>query len=259
MNKASLENEMELLNIKEAASLLNVSEISLRRWTDSGKMPCFRIGGKRERRFRRQDLLNFLESQNTTTPSHALLSKGQAVPSIQMEGISIDYGKHLCSLYESDIGRVKLSVPFLVDGLRHGDVCFLIAAAEEKREILAHLVDVYGDLTEATETKKLIISEGMDSSTEMLSYLEQQFILATREGSQCLRVLGDMSWFLHRGLNVDDLFDFENHYNHSLAHRYPVVSLCQYDARKFSGTSVVNALKSHEDTFQYPLAHFVGA
>ncbi len=259
MNKLSIDNEPELLNIKEAASLLKVSEISLRRWTDAGKLRCFRIGGKRERRFHRVDLMTFLENQEVTTPTQSTDSTESAVAHIFLEGISIDYGKHLCALYESDIGRVKLAVPFLTDGLRKGDVCFLIAADVEQKEILAQMVDVYGDLEKAVNYKKLIISEGMDSGSEMLDYLEQNFLLATRSGNQSLRVLGDMSWFLHKGLDIDDLFDFENKYNHTLARRYPVISLCQYDARKFSGTSIVSALKSHEDTYQYPLARFVGA
>lgn len=51
----------ELLDIKQAARFLKVSETSLRRWTNSGRLPCLRVGRRRERRFRRADLLAFLE------------------------------------------------------------------------------------------------------------------------------------------------------------------------------------------------------
>ena len=51
-----------LLNIKQAAKMLNVSEISLRRWSDAGKLPCLRIGGRRERRFHPADLLAYLKN-----------------------------------------------------------------------------------------------------------------------------------------------------------------------------------------------------
>src|SRR5258706_3968734 len=50
-----------LLDIHEAARLLGVSATSLRRWTNSGVLPHLRIGGKRERRFRRGDLLALLD------------------------------------------------------------------------------------------------------------------------------------------------------------------------------------------------------
>jgi len=43
----------ELLDIGQAAAFLNVSEASLRRWTNSGRLVCLRVGQRRERRFRR--------------------------------------------------------------------------------------------------------------------------------------------------------------------------------------------------------------
>src|SRR5258708_6028007 len=52
----------ELLDIRQAAALLQVSAASLRRWTNAGLLASFRVGGRRERRFRRADLLAFLES-----------------------------------------------------------------------------------------------------------------------------------------------------------------------------------------------------
>jgi len=257
MNDAREGQEAELLNIKEAASLLNVSEISLRRWTDSGKLRCFRVGGKRERRFRRQDLLDFLENQSPAT-IHQTADPARRTSGILLEGIPIEYGKHICSLYETDRGRIKLAVPFLTDGLRRGDVCFLIAADEEKMHILEHLRAVIGDPGKVTETNQLVISDGMDSGEDMLEFLEHNFIKATQSGDRLLRVLGDMTWFLTKGLGQDELFDYENRYDKTLGHQFPVVSLCQYDARKFSGMAVVNALKSHEDTFQYPVTRFIG-
>ncbi len=39
----------ELLDIEQAAQFLNVSETSLRRWTNAGRLACFRVGRRRER------------------------------------------------------------------------------------------------------------------------------------------------------------------------------------------------------------------
>ena len=66
-----------------------------------------------------------------------------------------------------------------------------------------------------------------------------------------------MAWAYHQGIEGDELMDFESRYNQTLARRFPVVSVCQYDARRFSGTDVLGALKCHEDTFRYPLARFL--
>lgn len=249
------DTETKLLNIGQAAAMLNVSEVSLRRWTNSGRLACVRVGAKRERRFRHRDLRAFLEEQKVPTRRRAK-SDGQ-VAQVFLEGLAIDYGSHLCSLYDSDLGRVRLATPFLADGLRGGDVCFLIASGDGRAQILDHLGAVHGGLDEAIAQGRLILSDGMPTGVDMYDYLERSFFMATRAGDQHLRLLGDMVWFIDQGMEVDELMDFEMRYNHALARRFPVVSLCQYDARQFSGTAILSALKSHEDTFRYPLSRFL--
>ena len=91
-----------LLNIKQAAEILNASEISLRRWTDSGKLPCLRIGARRERRFRLSDLQDYLEQNQTLAQGAAIKQTGKRIAKIELEGISIDYGSHLCTFYDTD-------------------------------------------------------------------------------------------------------------------------------------------------------------
>jgi len=39
-------SDSEWLDIAQAAALLRVSEASLRRWTNGGRLPCRRIGGR---------------------------------------------------------------------------------------------------------------------------------------------------------------------------------------------------------------------
>ncbi|MFQ6017063.1 MAG: MEDS domain-containing protein [Kiloniellaceae bacterium] len=247
----------QLLNMKQAARLLNVSVISLRRWTNTGTLSCLRVGPKRERRFRRADLLAFLETQATSLPSARARLAPARVSQIHIEGVAIDHGSHLCALYENDSGRVKLAVPFLADGLEAGDVCFLAAAPDAKKHILHELGSVRGSLGEYIDDRRFVVSEGMPSGRAAYEVLDNVLVEATRSGRRAVRVLGDMAWALSQGLSVEKLMDFEMRYNQFLARRFPVVSLCQYDARKFSGTAILDALKCHEDTFRYPLPRFL--
>src|SRR5882762_4380945 len=69
-----------LLDIASAARLLGVSETSLRRWTNSGQLACLRVGQRRERRFRRADLLAFLEDQPSNASARAEVSGGPKSP-----------------------------------------------------------------------------------------------------------------------------------------------------------------------------------
>ena len=250
-------NVEQLLNMKQAARMLNVSAVSLRRWTNAGKLACLRVGPKRERRFRRVDLLAFLESQATSSPIARAQSGLSTVTQIQVEGVAIDHGSHLCAIYESDLGRVKLAVPFLAGGLEANDVCCLVAAPDTQKEILQHLSAACTRLGEYIDGGRLHVSDGLPSGRAMSERMEEAFVEATRSGQCFVRILGDMTWALHQGMGIDELMEFEMRYDQSLARRFPVVSLCQYDARKFSGTVILNVLKYHQDTFRYPLARFL--
>lgn len=261
MANQSAENDDALLTIKQAARLLSVSEVSLRRWTDSGRLACLRIGVRRERRFRREDLLAFPEQQGAmkqAAPMAQQTANDTASAKACIGGINIDYGSHLCSFYETDLGRINLAVPFLADGLAAGDICFFIAADKTRSHVLAELEKQCPDLQKAKDSGQLKLLAGKPSGREMLDYFQAEFVAAMRTGGARLRVLGDMAWFLEEGLGIEELNAFERSYNHSLGHRFPVVSLCQYDARVFSGVGILGALKSHEDTLRYPLSRFMG-
>lgn len=253
----SKDQDSGLLNIKQAAQLLNVSEVSLRRWTRSGELACLRVGPKQERRFRQEDLQAYLRKH--AAPARVGLDHGRAAGDsyIDLEGVSIDHGSHMCSLYKSDLGRVKLAVPFLSEGLSARDLCFLIAAGETKDHILERLETVHRNIGGEIADGSFVVSTGAASGAAMYDYFESAFVEGMRSGARTLRVLGDMTWALDKGIGVDELMDFELRYNQFLAHQFPVVSLCQYDARRFSGVAILDALKCHDDTFKYPLGRFL--
>jgi len=54
--------EKEWLSLAEAGALLGVHPTTLRRWTDAGKVPCFRTPGG-HRRYRAADLAAWMEGQ----------------------------------------------------------------------------------------------------------------------------------------------------------------------------------------------------
>ncbi len=248
--------DAELLNIKEAALFLKVSEASLRRWTNSGRLACLRIGAKRERRFRREDLMSFLE--NREAPEAAAPPPGRPAE-VLLEGVAIEYGNHICTLYENDLGRIKWSVPFLHDGLRDGEGCILVATKETRDEILGHIGEVWDGVPDAIDDGRLIPSDGIPDGEAMCRFVERSLIMATRSGMRSFRLLGDMSWCLQLGMTYDELNAYEVRYNHEIARRFPLVSVCQYDVRDFSGPAVLNALKCHEDTFNYSLSRFLAS
>ncbi|MEM7445252.1 MAG: MEDS domain-containing protein [Pseudomonadota bacterium] len=253
MAQENVDTNPDLLNIKEAAALLKVSEASLRRWTNAGQLSCLRLGAKKERRFRRADLLSFMDDRKAPAANGGPARRAEVL----LEGVSIEHGNHICTLYESDLGRLKWSVPFLADGLRNGDTCFLIASPPVQDEILAQVAAAYAGIAEVRAEGRLIVSEGIPDPQAMCDFVERSIVMATRSGTQSFRLIGDMTWCLRAGMTTDELIDYESRYNRTIARSFPLVSVCQYDVREFSGSAVLNALKCHEDTFSYPMARFL--
>jgi len=245
----------EYLDIEQAARLLNVSETSLRRWTNSGRLACLRVGRRRERRFRRADLLGFMEEQ----PAGSVTRQQEPGFPAQDTGIEeprMAHGTHLCGLYGSDSGRANLAAAFLADGLDPGSVSFLVATPPVRRAILTRLERIRPSLPVDIEAGRLVLTEHQASGRAQWNYFERQFPKAMRAGAHSLRLVGDM-WGMER-VAPEALVEFEAGFDERIARRFPVVSLCQYDARRFSSLAILAALQGHQDTFRYPIERLLG-
>ena len=60
----SVENLGVTLTVQQTSDLLHVHSNTLRRWNDAGLLPAYRIGPRGDRRFRREDVVQFLEQFN---------------------------------------------------------------------------------------------------------------------------------------------------------------------------------------------------
>ena len=217
--------EPELLDIAQAAALLKVSAASLRRWTNTGRLQCFRVGGRRERRFRRADLLALLQRQG-----------GAA---------AVRTHRHICGFYSTDAARAGLAADFLAQGLANGSACVLLAEPKVRAAVMTQLDGQ--DVEEAAYASVL---------TAQLQLWEERFDAALGRGATSLWVVGDVSGGRIGRAPFPQVLKYEHAYD-SLAHRYPVTTLCLYDARRVSGVESARMLHVHPDLFHEPVATLV--
>jgi excisionase family DNA binding protein len=235
----------ELLDIAGAAAFLNVSETSLRRWTNSGRLACLRVGLKRERRFRRADLLAFMEDQPRADVSAAATSQASAPnPS--------NRGRHICGVYETPLGIATLVAPFLLEGLQEGSICFLIGSPRVRSDLVKVLTAKRKSLANDIKAGRLVLAPYRNSGDEQCDYFQAQFESAMANGARSFRVVGDVG-MLRKKTSSDDVLYYEACYDERVARRYPVDTLCTYDARWMTGTEILDALKGHPDIGRYPL------
>jgi transcriptional repressor of dcmA and dcmR len=234
-----------LLNTREAAQFLRVSEASIRRWSDSGLLPVQRVGRRRERRFVQGDLVKFLGKSSADAQPAAV-----AISTVNVGGVAVPLRTHIGPIYSTDLGRLRLSIPFLADGLRAGQPCYLVAAGAVLELYAKALAEQHSiDFAEVTDSGRLVVIPGPGANVaEAISNWEQLFGKALANGPTVLRVAGEMASELSVFGSMVEMMAYEQAYE-VMAKRFPVVTLCQYDAREFDGEVILRVLKSHPDMF----------
>jgi transcriptional repressor of dcmA and dcmR len=242
-----------LLNTREAARFLRVSEASIRRWSDAGLLPASRVGRRRERRFAHDELVRFLGQSDL----HVQPATAQPVRVI-VGGAPVPVGTHFAPIYGTDRGGLRLSIPFLADGLRAGQPCFLVAHGDAlDRYARALENDQAIDFDAAVRGGQLGILDGPGVNVaEAIDNWERLLGNALANSPEVIRVAGEMDCERDKFVSEAEMMAYEEAYD-VMSRRFPLVTLCQYDARKFDGEMLLRVLKTHPDMFEQHLGRFL--
>ena len=75
-----------MLTVSEGAQLLHIHSNTVRRWADQGLIKAYRITSRGDRRFRLQDIAQFLTELNETNNDEKKVSLGKAVEETKVYG-----------------------------------------------------------------------------------------------------------------------------------------------------------------------------
>jgi transcriptional repressor of dcmA and dcmR len=170
--------------------------------------------------------------------------------------MALPYGTHLCGFYSTNEGRAKLAAAFLAGGMVPGAVSYLVADRAVRREVLAQLRLDQAALQREIAAGRLVLCDHAATGLAQMTNFEERLVAATADGARSLRLVGDV-WGLARKITRDDLVEFEQAYDQILSRRFPVVSLCLYDVRRFSSLDALRALRGHGDGFRYPVERWL--
>ncbi|MDW7773631.1 MAG: MEDS domain-containing protein [Desulfobulbaceae bacterium] len=226
-----------LLTVKEAAAFFNVSEMTVRRWTNSGVLKCYRVGGKRERRFRMQDLHEFLNPESTETITQ------DGMVQLGTGGVAVPDGSHLSHLCLDDVEGQNVGISFLQQGLSNNETVMLVAS-RANLEKLVNRLELRGIDIEKTVSRNLLhICHGLDTPTAMFAYIAKKIALA--EGR--FRLFGDMTWVREKGWRLETIRQLEEMGNNR--HGIPgFLFFCQYPLASFSGEELMMVAETHKYT-----------
>ncbi len=185
------------MNVKEAAGFLNVSEMTVRRWTNRGTLRCYRIGGRRARRFRIQDLVAFLESDAAASDTKMVR--------LGFNNFQVPDGAHLTHLCLDRQEALAIAVSYIIGGLSNGETVCVVAPSPGTEKIRSALRQKYGQTGRLEKSGRLFFSHVMDSPEEQVQYVSR---MASRSRRR-LRIFGDMTWTQARGWGEADLRKLE--------------------------------------------------
>lgn len=236
-----------LLTTREAATFLKVSEASIRRWTDSGLLPARRVGRRRARRLREEDLRMFMEAG--PSQGFGAADTGPAATMV-IQDVVVPLGSHIACFYTTDAGRLRIGLPFLRDGLLAGQSAVLLRATPDVREqYFAALQNEGVDAAEAIQTGLLMLyPEVSGSAGDQVARFEQMLTAASRTRGGPIRILAEVLADVETLGSVAEHMIVEQRVN-AVFKRFPVVTICAYDVRAFDAVTVIEALKLHTDIY----------
>jgi hypothetical protein len=167
-----------------------------------------------------------------------------------------NWGVHVCGLYESEKERDDIILGFLNQGDREGDLqlyCPSERSVDDFRAEYAHRYPDCGrrlddqDCFQISSPRDLHYPDGVFSPWAMDAALNAFFVESQAKGPRNVRASAEMAWALEAVPGVEHLMAYESRLNYFIPGK-PWVSICLYNVAKFSGSTVMNVLRTHPFT-----------
>lgn len=167
-----------------------------------------------------------------------------------------NWGTHIAGLYETEEERDEIIFGFLSTGDNAGDLqlyCPCERSETDFREKFSkacptcadHLDD--HDRFQFMSTKELYYPEGTFSPWDMDKNLNAFYKESQKNGRKNIRATAEMIWALEAVPGVEHLMAYESRLNYFIPGK-PWISICLYNITKFSGSTIMNVLRTHPFT-----------
>ena len=167
-------------------------------------------------------------------------------------GEDLDEGMHICTFFRTSDERYRVLMPFICEGMQHGDRALHIVDPSLRREHAQRLAEAGIDTVRAEVDGQLEIigwddaplRDGRFNQSAMLSLLPALLNDGRARGFPITRFIADMAWVLNDPGALDQLLEFECGVNLALPKAADIV-ICSYDLDKVDAAMVIAAMRTH--------------
>ena len=167
-----------------------------------------------------------------------------------------NWGAHVAGLYETEKERDDIIMGYLHQGDIDGDLQLYCPAERSADDFVQTYGQRYPDCRHHTadsnrfqllSTKELYYPDGTFSPWAMDEGLEAFFDESQSDGKRNIRATAEMVWALKAIAGVEHLMAYESRLNYFIPGK-PWISICLYNVTKFSGSMIMNVLRTHPYT-----------
>lgn len=160
-----------------------------------------------------------------------------------------DKGAHIFFLFIDELERRRIVSKYIESGLLNNEKIGYFVDTMTPDEFKTYLGEIG---IEIPSDKKLMITKALPTYCPTGKFIPEQMFESLREfhrqsiaeGFAGARLSGEMSWALRGAPGSDRLIEYEALLNNVIL-TYPVTGMCQYDANKFDGGIIYEALRVH--------------
>lgn len=172
---------------------------------------------------------------------------------VHLAGKKIRANQHVCAFFNSREDEYSVMLPFLREGLDHGDRCFGIVDPVHRAAHLERL-GAAGIAVEEAESRGYLevrpwqdayLLDGRFDLERMISLCKALFKENRARGYPLTRLWANMEWGLEDVPGVHDIVAYESRLNAEMASFEGVVGVCTYDVSKFNAATVMDILRTH--------------
>lgn len=161
-------------------------------------------------------------------------------------------GDHVCLLYKDLAEQMEAVVPYLQEGLTHGEACVYVVDDRISDQILRALTRAGVDVELQIERGSLAVKnkfqayaqEGKFDPHEAMEKLLKTYQEKVKAGFGGLRIAVEMTWALETEDAFDQLMEYEEMLNKFFSDKR-TISLCQYNVNRFPVSVIERVSRIH--------------